>query len=104
VLNGTGDRPSRPDPSLMRAVAKAFVWNRRIMTGDVRSMADIVRDESVTSRYVRKLLPLAHLAPDIVEAICAGHQPQDLTLETLVYANIPRNWEDQRRKFGFKAA
>jgi hypothetical protein len=87
----------------MRAVAKAFIWNRRIVTGDVNSMADIIREEGVASRYVRKLLPLAHLAPDIVEAICAGLQPTDLTLETLVYADLPNDWSEQRRKFGFKA-
>jgi len=47
--------------------------------------------------------PLALLAPDIVEAICVGQQPPDLTLETLVYADLPRDWIDQRRVFGFKA-
>lgn len=86
----------------MRAVAKAFIWNRRITNSDVSSMADIVREEGVTSRYIRKLLPLAFLAPDIVEAICTGHQPQDMTLEALVYAGIPRGWADQRRMFGFR--
>ncbi|MBO6946333.1 MAG: recombinase family protein [Rhodospirillales bacterium] len=101
VSNEKIDRPARPDASLMRAVAKAFVWNRRIVTGDVNSMADIIREEGVASRYVRKLLPLAHLAPDIVEAICAGHQPPDLNLETLVYTDLPNDWSDQRRKFGF---
>ena len=103
VSNEKIDRPARPDPALMRAVAKAFIWNRRIVTGDVNSMADIIREEGVASRYVRKLLPLAHLAPDIVEAICAGLQPTDLTLETLVYADLPNDWSEQRRKFGFKA-
>jgi len=103
VSNEKIDRPARPDASLIRAVAKAFIWNRRIVTGDVNSMADIIREEGVASRYVRKLLPLAHLAPDIVEAICAGHQPPDLTLETLVYADLPNDWSEQRRKFGFKA-
>ncbi len=102
VSNETPDRPPRPDSSLMRAVAKAFIWNRRIVTGDVSSMADIVREERVTSRYVRKLLPLALLAPDIVEAICVGHQPSNLSLESIVYNEIPFNWDAQRSLLGFR--
>lgn len=102
VSNKLTERPARPDPTLIRAVAKAFTWNRRIVTGEVSSMADIVREEKVTSRYVRKLLPLALLAPDIVEAICAGHQPSNLSLESIVYNQIPFNWDAQRSLLGFR--
>ena len=101
VSNETMDRPVRPDSSLMRAVAKAFFWNRMLTDGSVRSVRQLATSEQVTHRYVLKLLPLANLAPDIVEAILQGLQPLDLTLETLAYAEIPRAWADQRRKFGF---
>jgi len=99
----TMERPSRPDPALIRAVAKAFVWNRKLVSGDVASGRSMARLEGVTPRYIYKLLPLAHLAPDIVSVICEGRQPQELTLDTLVYSDIPDRWEDQRRKFGFPA-
>ncbi len=103
VSNEITERPSRPDPALIRAVAKAFVWNNLLLSGDVISGRSIARSENVTPRYIYKLLPLAHLAPDIVTAICEGRQPQDLTLDTLVYSDMPARWEDQRRKFGFPA-
>lgn len=103
VSNETTDRPARPDPALMRAVAKAFVWNKQLVSGEVTSGRSIARSENVTPRYIYKLLPLAHLAPDIVSVICEGRQPPDLTLDTLVYSDIPTRWEDQRRKFGFPA-
>ncbi len=55
----------------------------------------------VTNRYIRKLLPLGFLAPDIVEAILEGRQPRDLSLETLVYTSIPMAWDEQRTALGF---
>jgi hypothetical protein len=39
--------------------------------------------ERVGSRYVRRLLRLAFLAPEIVQAIAAGDQPPELTAEVL---------------------
>ena len=103
VSNEITKRPSRPDPALIRAVAKAFVWNKLLLSGEVISGRSIARSENVTPRYIYKLLPLAHLAPDIVTMICEGRQPQDLTLDTLVYSDMPARWEDQRRMFGFPA-
>lgn len=103
VSNERTERPARPDPALIRAVAKAFAWNKQLVSGEVTSGRSIARSENVTARYIYKLLPLACLAPDIVTSICEGRQPQDLTLDTLVYSDIPYRWEDQRQKFGFPA-
>ena len=73
------------------------------MTGEARSVRALARDVGVTNRYVRKLLPLAFLAPDIIDAILDGRQPRNLSLETIAYTSILRRWEDQRRQFGFPA-
>jgi hypothetical protein len=40
--------------------------------------------EEIGDRYVSSVLPLAFLAPDIVEAIAAGRQPSDLTAHRLI--------------------
>ena len=102
IVDGDGERPiTSPDPALIKAVAKAHTWNQELLAGKARSIRALARDASVTNRYVRKLLPLAFLAPDIIEAILDGRQPRDLSLETLAYTSIPRRWEDQRRQFGF---
>ena len=74
-----------------------------LIVGDARSIRALARDVGVTNRYVRKLLPLAFLAPDIIDAVLDGRQPRDLSLETLANTSIPRCWEDQRRQFGFPA-
>jgi len=92
---------SKPDPYMVRAIARAHIWNRQLINGSFASASEIARTEGVTARYIYKLLPLAFLAPDIVEAISQGCQPGDLTLRTLTTTSIPDDWAAQRRRFGF---
>lgn len=55
-----------------------------------------------SDRYVSHLIPLALLAPEIVESILAGTQPVDLTAETLIKrADLPLRWADQKALLGF---
>ena len=49
-------------------------------------------------------MPLAFLAPDIVEAILAGTQPVDLTAETLTRRDLPLSWSEQKSLFGYNCA
>ncbi len=46
--------------------------------------------------YVGRVMRLALLAPDIVEAIVAGREPSGLSLERLV-KKMPMVWEEQRK-------
>ena len=104
LLQSGGTAPqSKPDPYLVRAIARAHVWNSQLINGSFASGREIARAEGVTARYIYKLLPLAFLAPDIVEAISQGRQPGDLTLRTLTTINIPDDWMAQRRRFGFSS-
>jgi site-specific DNA recombinase len=49
-------------------------------------------------------LPLAFLAPAIVEAIMEGRQPVALTPRALERIGmLPCSWDDQRRRLGFPA-
>jgi len=48
-----------------------------------------------------RLVPLAFLAPSIVEAICAGRQPPDLTAERLTRrTGLPYQWAEQQEALG----
>jgi site-specific DNA recombinase len=47
-------------------------------------------------------LPLAFLAPEIIEAIAAGRQPADLTAHRLIRTiDLPAEWSAQKRSLGF---
>jgi hypothetical protein len=46
---------------------------------------------------VKRLIPLALLAPDIVHSICDGSHPATLTAEALKHnAPLPLEWTKQR--------
>jgi hypothetical protein len=49
--------------------------------------------------HVAKLLPLAWLAPDLVELIVKGKQPAALTLHQLTAQPLPLDWNAQRAVF-----
>ena len=70
------------------------------MQGEARDMRSLARQAGLTERYVGKVFGCAFLAPDIIEAILSGHQPQDLNFEKLCQ-HIPLDWAEQRMQFGF---
>jgi len=71
-----------------------------LISGKAPHLRAIVREERVNRRYAYRAILCAFLAPDIVEAILEGRQPADLTFETLT-ANVPMDWDEQRRVLGF---
>jgi len=94
--------PPRPQPQrpLVVALAKAFRWQEMMECGKVKSFEELGKREGVNRAYVRRILRLATLAPDIVEAILDGTEPSGLSLRSLS-KNIPLMWDEQRRLFGF---
>ena len=70
-----------------------------LTSGDVRSIQDIAEREDVCPIYTGQLMPLAFLAPDLVEAILDGRQPPRLSLISLIKTTIPLRWSEQRTLF-----
>jgi site-specific DNA recombinase len=87
---------ARPNPSLIKALARAHAWKRKLLAGAAPSLRAIAKQEGMTEPYLGRIIRLAFLAPDIVEAILDGHQPADLELKRLT-KNIPLRWDEQRR-------
>jgi hypothetical protein len=61
----------------------------------------LARADGCTVRYVTRILRLAYLAPDIIEAILAGRQPGELTLARLLKSDLPLDWHAQREALRF---
>jgi site-specific DNA recombinase len=92
-----GARARQPDAALIKAVVRAREWFEDLVSGRARTHDEIAKREGVTGRYVRHLMPLAFLAPDIVAAIVGGAQPVDLMTETLTkQTDLPLGWAEQR--------
>jgi len=52
--------------------------------------------DGITRRYVRRLVDLAFLSPELVEAVLQGRQPVELTATRLTELDLPLDWTDQR--------
>ena len=90
------------DPKLIQLIARGHVWFEQIKSGQRKSVEEIARTEKVDASDVTRALPLAFLAPSIVEAILAGNQPIELTAERLRrLAPLPYDWAEQRGALGF---
>ncbi len=102
VLTAPSQNAPAPDRHLIATVAKAHYWFRELTCGNVRSIDELATLHGEDRNEVSRLLPLAHLAPDIVEAILKGTQPVDLTLERLRrLLPLPASWKEQRHLLGF---
>jgi hypothetical protein len=84
----------QPDDTLVKALARAWRWQRMLDEGVYTSVSEIGDADSISKSYVSRILRLALLAPDIVEAILAGKTDQGLMLERLERP-LPANWEEQ---------
>jgi len=91
---------ARVDRSLVRAI----VWARDLrqrLEREGASLDELARQEGCSRPYVSSMIKLAYLAPTITQAILDGTQPAPLTLADLMKRDVPVNWTDQRRAFGF---
>jgi len=83
------------DTTLVKAVARAFRWRRMLETGRYSTINELAAAEKINSSYVSRLLRLTLLAPDIVEAILDGRQPDGMSLPGLMVP-FPVEWGEQR--------
>lgn len=89
-----GDRPAAPDRVLIRNPVRARDWFDALIRGE--SYAETAAREGIAKQRILQLLPLAFLAPDIVQEIAEGRQPVGLTTEWLITTDLPVRWADQR--------
>ena len=82
-----------PVPSLINAVARAYLWYEQIMAGEVETIRDLARDSGVTTAYVTRILQLAFLSPQIVESVLSGKHSPNLVLAHLL--KLPVDWPTQ---------
>ena len=90
------------DEKLVRLIAKAHVWFEQLKSGERNSIEEIAASEKLDGGDVSRAIPLAFLAPSIVEAILQGKQPVDLTAERLRRMSaLPHAWTEQQQALGF---
>ncbi len=87
--------PTRADPALVKALARAFRYQRLLDEGRYASIGEMAAAERIDRGYLGRILQLTLLAPDIVEAILDGRHPDRVGLPTLM-ERFPAEWRRQR--------
>ena len=98
VQDGKRASSSEPNAELVRLLAKARSWWKRIAEGEI-DIAALAREEDINPSYVSRVVRLNFLAPDVVEDILAGKQPASVSAQSLRLTDLPVDWEAQREVF-----
>src|SRR5215217_5717093 len=92
---GEAALPTRADPALVKALARAFRYQRLLDDGRYASISEMAGAEKIERGYLGSLLRLTLLAPDIVEAILDGREPDGLRMPRLMQP-FSTTWVKQR--------
>ncbi len=73
---------------------RGFRWRKLLNTGNFTSIEEIAWAENLNPSCVSRVLRMTLLAPEIVEAVLAGHQPPGLTMAKVLQP-FPVEWPRQ---------
>lgn len=82
------------DPHVLRAIARAWKWRRQVESGAVSVIQEIATAEKVSDRFVSRMMRLAYLSPEVLQALVVRRVPPALSLADLIeIARLP--WAEQ---------
>lgn len=83
ILNAKEYDTPEPNPYLVNAIVKSYYYHKQIQAG--RTIEDLQTEEGLKdSKYIRNILNLKYISPELTEQILSGTQPQDLSLQKLI--------------------
>jgi site-specific DNA recombinase len=91
--------PPRIDKQLVRALARAHAMRVKLERGEASSVSDLMAQFGLAESYVRKILPIGFLAPDLMTLILDGQQPARLQIGHICDGKLPLDWAGQRELF-----
>lgn len=82
------------DPHVLKAIAKAWSWRRKLESGAAGTLADIAEAEDVTPAYAGRMLKLAYLAPAVLETLLIKRRSPAVSVKELGLA-VDLPWAEQ---------
>jgi len=92
---------SKLQQAVIQAIVRANSWCKLLEEDGKGSISDLARKLEIDNSYLKRILTLSTLAPEIIEAILNGEEPDGLSLNRLLKP-FPESWEEQRVMFGFQ--
>jgi hypothetical protein len=90
------DLKPQPDGTLVKALARAWRWQRMLESSEYGSLGDLADAERINRSYVSRILRLTLLAPEILERILDGRPAPGLPQ---LLKPFPIDWEKQKAQF-----
>ena len=92
--NGQAAPDRETNGTLVSALAKAYRWQGQLESGEYAGLEDLAVANGVDRTYVGRFLRLTSLAPEIVERILDGDEPEGISLAKL-RNDLPVLWVKQ---------
>src|ERR1700740_3708625 len=95
ATSGPNRRPRRSstcDPALIKAIARGRAWFEELVSGRARSLQELAKRDGISRRYIRRLIGLAFLSPELIETILQGRQSVEVTATRLTELDLPLDW------------
>ena len=101
IIVGTGDEKQEQNEQLIKAILRAYKWNKKLKESAAFSRRVVCEEENIGERYMDKILRLAYLSPKIIQSILNGTQPREITFQRLTEINTT-DWSEQERLLNIK--
>jgi DNA invertase Pin-like site-specific DNA recombinase len=84
-----------PNASISHAIGRAFQW-KEILSQNEKSIPQLAKEINLDQQYLRRILRLINLSPDIIHQALTGALPKSITLNALQTAAKSLDWNRQR--------
>jgi len=101
VIPGDPSPEPQRDDKLIALLGEAHQARKLIVIHADLSISAIAALHKRCRTRLAKLVEIACMAPDIVQAILKGRQPSSLTAAKLLKGDLPTSWHAQRAQLGF---
>lgn len=71
-------RHAKPDGTVVKALARAFRWQRMLDSSAFATIGDLANHEKIAPSYMTRVMRLTLLSPEIVEGIVEGRMAPGL--------------------------
>jgi site-specific DNA recombinase len=90
---------AKPDEALIKMIATARRWWKVLVEGTI-NIDELAIQEGVTASWMTRVLRLAFLSPEMIEAILAGRVKAGVSARTFLEARaVMPNWMEQRQRY-----